>query len=133
MEAYWPTAAKQPGATKHDVDHARWVNQATKLVFSKTLNKTDWQGTHIIGGNIKEEINKLKAQPGKNLLMIGSPSLAQSFMKMGMIDEFRLNVNPIILGNGKSLFNGVDETINLNLVGTQTFDTNVLGLTYAKA
>ena len=132
METYWPTAAEQPNATKHDIDHAHWVNAATKLVFSKILEKTDWQGTRIIGDNIKEETTKLKEQSGKNLVMLGSPSLAQSFMQMGLIDEFRLNVNPIILGSGKKLFDNIHQLINLTLVSSQTFDSGVLAITYSK-
>jgi dihydrofolate reductase len=130
MEAYWPTAAEQPNASKHDVDHAKWVNAATKLVFSKTLEKTDWQGTRIIDDAIKEEMTKLKEQPGKNLVMLGSPSLAQSFMQMGLIDELRLNVNPVILGAGRSLFDGVHQPINLSLAKAETFGSGVLAVTY---
>ena len=132
MEAYWPTAADKPNATKHDIDHANWVNAATKLVFSKTLEKTNWQGTRIISGDIKQEMTKLKEQPGKNLVMIGSASLAQSFMQMGLIDELRLNVNPVILGSGKSLFEGIRQPISLSLVDTQTFESGVLAVTYSK-
>jgi dihydrofolate reductase len=132
MESYWPTAAEQPNATKHDIDHAHWVNTATKLVFSKTLDKTDWEGTRIIRKDIAEEMTAIKKQPGKNLLMIGSPTLAQSFMQMGLIDEFRLNINPIVLGAGKNLFEGIKQPINLTLTSTQTFDSGVVALTYNK-
>jgi dihydrofolate reductase len=132
MEAYWPTADKQPNATKHDIDHAHWVNAANKFVFSKTLEKTSWQHTSIIKDNIKEEMIKLKKQPGKNLLMIGSLSLAQIFMQMGLIDELRLNVNPVILGSGKSLFNGINQPIDFSLGNVQSFKTGVLAVTYKK-
>jgi dihydrofolate reductase len=132
MEAYWPTAANQQNATKHDIGHAHWVNNAAKLVFSKKLEKTDWQGAKIVRDNIKEEITALKAQPGKNLLIIGSPSLARSFMQMGLIDELRLNVNPVILGSGKSLFDDIHQLINLSLVSNQTFKSGVLAVTYNK-
>lgn len=132
MEGYWPTAAEQPGASRHDIDHGRWVNAATKLVFSKSLKKTSWQGTRIIRENIKEEMTRLKEEPGKDLLMIGSPSLAQSFMQMDLIDEFRLNVNPVILGSGKALFEGIKQPIDLSLGNTQTFESGVLAVTYSR-
>jgi dihydrofolate reductase len=130
MENYWPTAAEQPHATKHDIDHGQWANKVQKLVFSKSLKETDWQNTTIIRNDIAEEIAKLKEQSGKNLLMLGSPKLAQSFMKLGLIDEFRLNVNPVVIGAGISLFHDVQQPINLALMGTTTFDTGVVGLHY---
>src|SRR5262245_59403315 len=72
MAGYWPTAAKSPTATQHDIDHANWVNPAPKIVFSRTLEKTEWQNSRIVRDNIAAEIAKLKEQPGKDLLMIGS-------------------------------------------------------------
>lgn len=132
MEAYWPTADKQPNATKHDIEHSRWVNNTTKLVFSKEPLQTDWQGTTVKHDLIKEEIVTLKNQPGKNLLMLGSPTLAQSFMQLDLIDEFRLNVNPVVLGGGKKLFDNIHRPISLTLTNTRTFDTGVVGLTYTK-
>src|ERR1700691_6152743 len=62
MEEYWPTAAERPGATKHDIEHGRWANAATKIVFSKTLTKTNWEGTRIVRDNIAAEMQKLKAE-----------------------------------------------------------------------
>jgi dihydrofolate reductase len=133
MESYWPTAADNPGATKHDLDHARWVNAATKLVFSRTLTSVSWQNTRLISDGIAEVIEAEKRQPGKNLLLIGSPGLAQSFMALGLIDEFRLNVNPVALGEGLPLFARRPERIGLTLAGVTTFASGVVGLCYEKA
>jgi dihydrofolate reductase len=133
MEPYWPTAAEQPDASKHDIDHARWLAGATKLVFSKTLEKTDWQGVEIVHGDSKEALLAHEAQPGKDILIIGSPSLAHSFMQMGLIDELRLNINPVILGAGKSLYAGLHPPINLALTNTQAFESGVVAVTYAKS
>jgi dihydrofolate reductase len=130
MEGYWPTAAEQPGATKHDIDHGRWYNSAHKLVFSRTLAEGEQQNTRLIKEHIAEEIAHLKQQPGKNLVMFGSPSLAQTFMQLGLIDEYWLNVNPVILGSGISLFPGLKERILLKLVEARTFRTGVVGLRY---
>src|SRR5215211_676084 len=82
MEGYWPTAAESPTATQHDIDHARWVNHAPKLVFSRTLEKVEWQYSRIVRDNIPEEIARLKQQPGKNLLMIGSTDTTHTFMQL---------------------------------------------------
>lgn len=68
MESYWPTAAESPTATKHDIEHARWINHAPKIVFSRTLEKVEWKNSRIVRDNIREEMTKLKEQPGKNLL-----------------------------------------------------------------
>jgi dihydrofolate reductase len=132
MESYWPTADKQLGADKHDIDHAKWVNNVPKFVFSEKPIQTDWQGAKVIHDNIEKEMTALKEQPGKNLLILGSPSLAQSFMRLNLIDEFRLNVNPVILGEGKKLFDNIHQPINLSLVSTQVFESGVLAVTYNK-
>jgi len=130
MEGYWPTAADNPSATSHDIDHSRWVNNATKLVFSRTLEEVGWANARLVKGNIAEEITGLKQQPGKNLLMIGSPSLAHTFMQLGLIDEYRINVNPAVLGNGMPLFK--DVRLELELLASKTFNSGVVGLHYQR-
>ena len=134
MEDYWPTAGQKPNASQHDIDHAKWANNAHKYVFSKTLQETNWDDhTTIVHDDILAEITKLKAQPGKNLLMLGSPSLAHSFMQLGLIDEYRLNVNPVIIGAGIPLFKDIPEKMNLTLGGTKAFASGVVGLHYDKS
>jgi dihydrofolate reductase len=130
MEDYWPTAAQKPGASKHDIDHAKWVNNASKIVFSKMLQEVHWDGTRIVRNHIAEEMRKLKEQPGKNLLMLGSPGLAHSFMELGLIDEYRININPVVIGAGKALFKNIKEKMNLKLAGEKTFSTGVVALHY---
>jgi dihydrofolate reductase len=132
MAGYWPTAADQPGATKHDIDHARWVNAAPKLVFSRTLETVEWANSRIVGDNIPAEIAKLKAQPGKNLLMIGSARTAHSFMQQGLIDEYRLNVNPVVLGGGLPLFPNLKQPIQLKLISAKSYAFGVVGCHYAQ-
>jgi dihydrofolate reductase len=132
MAGYWPTAADSPDATKHDIDHARWVNQAPKLVFSRTLKSAEWQNSRIVRDNFPEEIARLKAQPGKNLLMIGSTTTAHTFMQLGLIDEYRINVNPVVLGSGSPLFAEIKDTINLQLVSAKAYASGVVGLHYQK-
>lgn len=127
MKGYWPTAAEQRGATKHDIDHARWVNNAPKLVFSKTLKTVEWNNSSLISDNIANEITRLKQQPGKNLLMIGSTKTAQSFMEFDLIDDYYINVNPVALGSGIPLFK---DKMNLRLVTAKLFSCGVIGLHY---
>jgi len=132
MAGYWPTAAESPDATKHDIDHARWVNNAPKLVFSRTLENVAWQHSRIVRDNFPEEIARLKQQPGKNLLMIGSTRTAQTFMQLGLIDEYRLNINPVVLGSGSPLFADIKSPINLQLSNTKMYPSGVVGLHYQK-
>ena len=130
MESYWPTAADQPNATKHDIEHANWVNNAIKLVFSRTLKETKWKNSKIISDGIADKIQLLKTEPGKNMLMIGSAATAHTFMRLGLIDEFHLYVNPVVLGNGIPLFKGIKNTMNMKLLDVKTFKAGVVGLYY---
>lgn len=133
MAGYWPTAAQQPGATQHDKDHGNWVNAATKLVFSSTLKDSDvasWPGTKVIGGDVLEAMETIKQQPGKNLLLLGSPGLARSFNRLGLIDEYWLYLNPVILGKGLPLFEG---RTDLTLISNRTLPNSVIELHYEKA
>jgi len=133
MEGYWPGAAAQPTATKHDIDHAKWVNAATKILFSRTRKKTSWNNSRIVSDHIAEEISGLKKQNGKNLLMIGSTSLAHEFMRLGLIDEFNLFVNPVVLGSGMPLFKNGESRFNLKLSKAITLKSGVVRLVYEYA
>ena len=132
MAGYWPTAAESPTATKHDIEHARWVNQAPKIVFSRTLEHVAWANSHIVRDNIPAEIARLKQQPGKNLLMIGSVETAHTFMRFGLIDEYRINVNPVVLGRGVPLFTELEKPVDLRLTDTRTYVSGVVSLHYQK-
>jgi dihydrofolate reductase len=123
MASYWPT----PTAIKNDPIIAQEMNSIAKIVFSRTMNKVDWNNTRLIKENAAEETSKLKQQPGKNILIFGSADLASEFMKLGLIDEFRIIVNPILLGNGTPLFKDISDRMKLNLLKTRTFRSgNVL-------
>src|SRR5689334_7976077 len=96
MEGYWPTAGDAPGASKHDKEHSDWTNQSLKLVLSKTLKSSNWQNTKFLDTIDPAEIKKIKSQPGKNLLMIGSPQTVHTFLHHDLIDDYWLFINPII-------------------------------------
>jgi dihydrofolate reductase len=134
MESYWPTAGESPTATKHDIEHSNWANNALKIVFSKSLKKTDWKNTKIISDNITGEIAEIKKQPGKNLLLIGSAGITHFFLEHDLIDEYWINVNPIILGAGIPLFNPDNNRdksrVNLNLLQSKKFGCGVVALQY---
>jgi dihydrofolate reductase len=132
MESYWPTAADKPNATKHDKEHSEWYNRVSKVVLSTTLNNKGLAKTQIISEGITEQVNKLKRQEGKNILIFGSPGAANSLLKLGLIDEFWLFLNPILLGKGIPVFKDNTNVIKLNLRETKIFSYGVIALHYSK-
>ena len=132
MQSYWPKAGEQPNASKHDKEHSAWYNKVSKVVLSKTLNEKGLDNTIVIGDQLADNINKLKQQEGKNILIFGSPGASQSLLNEGLIDEFWLFVNPIILGKGIPLFKDITGTTKLNLIESKTFACGVIALHYRK-
>jgi dihydrofolate reductase len=131
MEGYWPTVLNNPNASKHSLEHAQWVEQIPKVVFSTTLDDVSWNNTTLIKDNIAEEVNRLKQQPGKDLVIFGSPGLAKSFMRLGLIDEYKLTLHPVILGNGITLFDSGINISSLKLLETKTLGSGVITLHYS--
>lgn len=130
MEGYWPTILNKPDADKHSLQHAQWVHDIPKVVFSTTLESADWNNTTLVKENVVEAVNKLKAEPGKDLVIFGSPGLAKSFMKLGLIDECQLTLHPVILGNGISLFDHDIAKCPLKLLNSKTLKSGVVTLHY---
>lgn len=130
MEAYWPTAAEQPNASKHDREHSRWYKTARKIVLSKTLADKNEANTKIIRNNLSEEINRLKQEVGSEILVFGSPSATHSLMAEDLIDEYWIFLNPVLLGQGIPLFNNIQDRTKLKLVTSKTFASGVVCLRY---
>ncbi len=133
MAGYWLTVPGNPDSAPSQLEHARFLENATKIVVSRTLDRIDWgnaKNTVLIKDNIAEEINKIKQQPGKDIWFLGSTMLAQTFMQLDLIDEYRLNINPIVLGKGKPLFAGVTRNFPLKLLEARTFKSGVVALRY---
>ena len=126
MASYWPT----PAARADDPVVTDLMNDCAKIVFSKTLDEVHWDKTRLIKNNFLDEVLALKQQPGKDLIIFGSASLAASFFSHGLIDEIRVIVSPLILANGTPLFKGVHDRINLQHLGTRTFQNGNVLLTY---
>jgi dihydrofolate reductase len=132
MENYWPTAGEKPNASKHDIEHSKWYKNVSKVVLSRTIKEIGQNNTKVISENISDNINKLKKQGGKNILIFGSPSASHSLLNKGLVDEFWIFVNPILLGKGIPLFKDISETVKLSLIETKTFDNGVIALHYTK-
>ncbi len=129
MESYWPSVVNNPTGNKPMDEFAVLVDNISKIVFSRTLKKVDWKNTILKKEIIKEEILDLKHQEGKNIL-VGSPGLIVSLSQLGLIDEYQLGIQPIILGSGLALFNHITERINLKLLNTKTFACGAVMLYY---
>ena len=130
MQSYWPTAGEQPNASKHDKEHSAWYNKVSKVVLSKTLSEKGLVNTKVISDQLADNINELKNQDGKNILIFGSPTASLSLLNSGLIDEFWLFVNPIILGHGIPLYKEVAGTTQLKLIESITFTCGVIALHY---
>jgi dihydrofolate reductase len=133
MQSYWPKAGEQPNASKHDKEHSAWYNKVSKIVLSKTISEKGLDNTVVISDQLADKINKIKKQDGKNILIFGSPGASQSLLNQGLIDEFWLFVNPIILGQGMPLFKDITGTTKLKLVESKTFACGVIALHYEKS
>ncbi|MEO6539574.1 MAG: dihydrofolate reductase family protein [Ferruginibacter sp.] len=133
MQSYWPKAGEQPNATKHAIEHSGWYNKVSKVVLSKTIKETGLINTKVISDQLSDNINTLKQQGGKNILIFGSPGATQSLLKQGLIDAFWLFVNPIILGQGMPLFKDITGMTKLKLVESKTFACGVIALHYEKS
>jgi dihydrofolate reductase len=117
MATYWSS----PDAIQNDPVVAGLMNSIPKYVFSKTLDKGEWNNSRLLKEDAIQELIKLKNQPGKDLFIFGSANLASTFTRNGLIDEYRLMVNPVVLGKGGLLFNGHDGILKFNLVSLKSF------------
>lgn len=128
MESYWPTAAERPGASKHDKHHAAWYKSAHKVVLSNTLNQATLTNTTVIGKDYVAAISRLKKETTGEILLFGSPTTAHSLLAEDLIDECWLFVNPVLLGEGIPVFNGIKERQLLTLLKTHVFSSGVVCL-----
>lgn len=131
MKAYWPTAADQPNATPHDIEHSRWYNNVRKIVLSRTFDGLETDNTKFIGKHISAEIERLKNEPGNNIIMFGSPSALHALMENNLVDEYWLFINPVLLGKGIPMFSNIHHKTGLQLLRNEVFPCGVAALNYA--
>jgi dihydrofolate reductase len=127
---YWETAEENPAAAEHELEFARIWKVLPKVVFSTTLARVEGNA-RLAAGGVAEEVAELKEQPGKDLA-VGGAGLAAGFIELGLVDEFRLFVSPVVLGGGTPYFPALDARIDLELVETRTFGSRVVYLRYRK-
>ncbi len=129
MASYWPT----PVAMKQAPVVAKAMNEMPKVVFSKKLKKADWSNTRLLKDGLAVEVRKMKKAKGPHIVIMGSGSIVSQLAQAGLIDEYQIVVNPIVLGRGRTLFEGVTDKQGLTLAGTRTFKNGNILLTYEPA
>ena len=109
---------------------AEEMNNASKIVFSKTLKKTEWNNTILIKDNIVEEMRKMKQLPGNDMTILSSGSIVTQFAEEGLIDEYQIMIDPVAIGNGEPIFKGIKHNLDLKLTETRTSKSGVVLLSY---
>src|SRR5262245_6319631 len=133
MVPYWPEVLKDQSATKADIEFARASDSINKIVFSRSLDSVAARNTRIVRTNLREEILKLKQEQGKNIL-VGGVEIPSQLMQLGLVDEYRFVVGPILAGPGRRLLEGVSlpEKLQLKLVESKFFKSGCVVLRYTK-
>jgi dihydrofolate reductase len=126
--AYWSNVMNKPEDPEYTF--AKKMMETPKIVFTKTLNKSEWPNTEIATGDLKDEITKLKCQEGGDIIVYGGASFDSSLIKENLIDEFYLFVNPVVIGNGKTIFKELKEIRKFTLIESIAFDSGTVLLHY---
>ena len=126
MASYWPSSQ----AAKDHPIVAKRMNELPKVVFSKSLDRVTWSNTKLIAGDLAPEIRRMKNQPGKDMVIFGSGSIVSQLAQEGLIDEYQLVENPIALGKGRTMFEGLKSKLNLKRTTTRTFGNGNVLLCY---
>lgn len=126
MASFWPTAEAQ----KMDPVVAKGMNASPKIVFSRKLKSVDWENARLAKGNLLAEVKKLKRGRGKDLTVLGSGSIVAQLADAGLIDEYQMLLNPVALGEGRSMFEGLTKKLSLKLVSSRAFKNGNVLLTY---
>jgi dihydrofolate reductase len=126
MASFWPT----PFAIETMPSVAEGMNSMPKIVFSRTLDQASWNNTTLVKGNLAAEMRKMKQEPGPGLAILGSGSIVSQLAQEGLIDEYQIVVNPIVLGEGRTMFDGVKEKLSLKLTKSRAFGNGNVLLVY---
>ena len=126
MESYWPTQM----AKQNSPDVAEGMNQSEKIVFSRTLKNTNWDNSRIVRTNPVEEVKRMKKENGSDLTVLGSGTIVTQLAENNLIDTYMLMVDPVVLGEGTPIFQGIKQQPDLKLIDTRKFKSGVVLLTY---
>lgn len=126
MKAFWPT----PQAAQSFPAVAKGMNDAEKLVFSRTLTETDWANTRIIHADPADEVRRLKETSRKDMTVLGSGTIVTQLAAHGLVDEYQIMLDPVALGAGRTIFEGLSQRLKLRLKDSRVFKSGVVLLTY---
>jgi dihydrofolate reductase len=129
MASYWPT----PAALESNPVVAEGMNNLSKIVFSRSLDKASWKNTRLVKGNLVEEMRKLKQEPGQDMVIMGSGTIVSQLTEARLIDLYQVVLNPIVLGSGRTMFDGVKVKLPLTLKKTRSFSNGNVVLWYEPA
>jgi dihydrofolate reductase len=129
MASYWPT----PLALQNSPVVAKGMNDMPKMVFSRTLDNASWSNTKLVKGDLAKEMRKLKKEPGPDMVILGSGSIVSQLAQQNLIDEYQIALSPIVLGHGRTMFEGVKEKLNLKLTKSRTFGNGTVFACYQPA
>jgi dihydrofolate reductase len=129
MASYWPT----PTADQHNPAVAKAMNSLSKVVFSRTLDQASWSNTRLVKGDLVAEVRKMMNEPGPGMAILGSGSLVAQLALEHLIDEYQMMVDPVALGRGRTMFDGIQEQLTLKLTRTRTFNNGKAFLCYEPA
>jgi dihydrofolate reductase len=129
MASYWTS----PDALKNDSIVAQGMNGSEKIVFSRTLDNANWPNTRLVKDDMLGEVRKLKQQNGKDLTILGSGTIVAQLAQADLIDEYQLMLNPIVIGKGKTMFEGIKNRLTLKLINTRSFGNGNVLLYYEPA
>jgi dihydrofolate reductase len=133
MASYWPMKSMDLLCARDEIALAEMMNSIRKVVYSKTLAKTAWNNSTLISGDIRTAIRQLKKGNGvsnKHIIVYGSSQLVATLIQLNLVDEYQLWIHPVILGKGNHLFSRIQQTTNLRLMGTTTFQSGVVLMNY---
>lgn len=126
MTRYWPT----PQAAKNDPVVAERMNSLRKVVFSRTLTGVSWNNTKLVKGDLAAEVRRMKEAPGEDMAILGSGSLVSQLTQLGLIDQYQVVMKPVVLGKGRTMFDGIKKKVSLKLTTSRAFGNGSVFLTY---
>ena len=129
MASHWPT----PAAAEASPVVAEFMNEAPKVVFSRTLDRASWSNTRLVKGDPPEEVRRLKKEPGGDLVVMGSGTIVSRLASEGLVDQYQLVLTPVVLGEGRTMFEGLEKTLAFRLTKSRAFRNGRVFLSYAPA
>ncbi|MEN9569996.1 MAG: hypothetical protein RL172_1227 [Bacteroidota bacterium] len=129
---YWTSALNETGFTKNEIKYAQYADKTSHIVLSSTLQDAGWHNASIAQGNLKQLIQAIQSKPGKDIQIVGGAKFATSLINAGLVDEYRLMINPVILGKGISLYSNLLTKHSLECYKTELMDNGVVIIWYRR-